>query len=130
MVRCRHIPPQFYADDTLIEPFAADGSPVYFFNPGADYEGTGHMMAGVVFFEDPSAYKITWRGLRDHAGVWWPLITNPIVGFFDAFEKYGGLDAGRFRLARLAMRRCELGNLGRDVSVVLLAKADLSRMVE
>ena len=60
--------PQIYANDTLVEPIAANGSPVYFFNPAVDYEGTGHVIAGVIFFTDPGTRTITWRGLARRRG--------------------------------------------------------------
>ena len=94
-----NIQPQIYADDTLVEPFAADGSPVYFFNPGVDFEGAGHIIAGAVFFVDPSAYTITWRGLGTTQGYGGPIITNPIAGFFDAFGHYGNWTLDDFDLS-------------------------------
>ena len=91
-------PPQFYANDTLIEPVAANGSPVYLFNPAVDYEGTGHVIAGVIFFTDPGTYRITWRGQGSTQGVGGGLITNPIDGFFHAFAKYGSWTLDDFDL--------------------------------
>ena len=68
-VRVPNIAPQVYADDAFVDPFDSDGDPIYFFNPGVDYEGTGHIIAGVIFFTDPTAYRITWRGWARHRGM-------------------------------------------------------------